>query len=417
MKKEAELVSTGAELLSGRSTNTHARLIGERVGRLGISLRRDTTVADDIDTIQQAVKDAAQRVDLVFVTGGLGPTNDDLSRDAVAALLGRRVVMDEPSLEQLRVRMERVGREMTPARQRQALIVEGAEVLPNSVGAAPGERIEQDGKTYILLPGPPAELRAILDEQVLPWLAVQWEDTAALRERILLVRGLGEGDVVPRFEQAAFPPPGITTAYCAGAGRLEVRLHPDPATSDADLDRAADQAAVLLEGFVYARERMDLEVLIGRQLVRKGASLATAESCTGGLIGERITAVSGSSAYYAGGIISYADAAKVRQLGVTPEALQRAGAVSEEVARQMAEGVRKQFDVAYGLAVTGIAGPEGGTPEKPIGLVYIALATPDGTEVIRNRFHGNRETIRERTCQAALTELLRSTESTRERTL
>lgn len=402
MNTKAELVSTGAELLSGRSVNTHARLLGERLGRIGIALTRDTTVPDDQAVIETAVREAAERVDLVFVSGGLGPTNDDVTRDALARLLHRRIVMDEAALRTLTERMTRAGRPMNEARARQALVLEGAAVLPNSAGAAPGERIEAHGIVYFVLPGPPAEFQSILDEHVMPWLT-QRVDPSALRERVLLVNGLGEADIVHRFEAADFPPGGIVTAYCAGAGRVEVRLHPESAaTPDAALDEAADRAAALLGEFVYARERIEPEALIGRLLTQRRRTLATAESCTGGLIGERITSVSGSSAYYLGGVISYADEVKIRELGVAEADLRREGAVSEIVARQMAEGVRRRFRADYGVAVTGIAGPTGGSPEKPVGLVFIALAHPGGADVARHVFPGNRETIREWTCRAAL---------------
>ena len=402
MNPRAELVSTGAELLSGRSVNTHARLLGERLGQLGIALQRDTTVPDVIDTIQETVRDALQRVDLVFVSGGLGPTNDDVTRDAVADLLGRRVVMDEASLHVLRERMTRAGRALNPARERQALIVEGAAALSNAVGAAPGERIEQEGKTLFLLPGPPPEFQAVLDDHVVPWLIERRVGDGALPEELLLLYGLGEADIVQRFESAGFPPDGVRTAYCAGAGRVEVRLLPEPGVGDEPLRAAADRAAELLGADVYARERIELEALVGGLLAEKQLTLATAESCTGGLIGERITSVGGSSAYYLGGLISYADEVKVRELGVDADALKRDGAVSEGVARQMAEGVRERFGADVGLAVTGIAGPAGGTPEKPVGLVYIAVAHLRGTDIRRNVFPGDRHTIREWTCRAAL---------------
>ncbi len=399
---QAELISTGAELLSGRSVNTHARLLGERLARLGIALRRDTTIPDDLRTIQRVLQDAMQRVDLVFVSGGLGPTNDDITRQAVAEILKRRVVTDEASLRTLRERMRRAGRAMNAARERQAQIVEGATALSNAVGAAPGQRIEYADKVLFLLPGPPAEFEAVLDDHVVPWLREQLAGGTALRERILLVCGLAEADIVQRFEAADFPPAGIATAYCAGAGRVEVRLHPDSDTSEAALDQATDRAAALLGEAVYARERVELEELVGHRLKAQGQTLASAESCTGGLIGERITSVSGSSAWYLGGIISYADAVKVRELGVDSEVLAREGAVSDAVVRQMAEGVRTRFAADYGLAVTGIAGPSGGTADKPVGLVHIAVAHPDGTTAERHVFPGNRATVREWTCRAAL---------------
>lgn len=399
---QAELVSTGAELLSGRSTNTHARVLGDELGRIGIVLARDTTVPDDVDVIRAAVQDALNRVDWVFVSGGLGPTSDDVTRDAVAGLLGRKMVMDGASLELLRQRMRQRGRETNPARERQALIVEGAVALSNAVGAAPGERIEHNGKTLFLLPGPPPELCAVLDDHVLPWLIERLGNKGAIRERVLSVHGLAEADMVQRFEAAHFPPPELDAAYCMAPGGVEVRLYPSDETDDEQLNCAADWAAELLGDHVYARERIALESLVGRLLTERKQTVATAESCTGGLIGARITSVHGSSAYYVGGVIAYADAVKFRELGVVRSDLEQEGAVSEMVARQMAVGVRDRFGADYGVAVTGIAGPSGGTEEKPVGLVYLAVAHGGGTEVRRHIFSGNRQTIREMTCITAL---------------
>lgn len=405
---EAELISTGAELLSGRSVNTHARDLGECLGRFGIRLTRDTTVGDDIETIQSAVRDAAQRVSLVFITGGLGPTNDDVTRDALARLVGQKIVMDKASLERLRERMRIANRPMTPARERQALVLSGARVLPNSAGAAPGEHVQAKGIDYFLLPGPPTEFRTILEEHIVPWLADQSKQGAGpLRERILLVHGLGEGDIVDRLEKANFPPAGIVTAYCAGAGRVEVRLHPTADTDDIALDQATDQAAALLGDSVYARQRVSLPQLVGQALLAAQATVATAESCTGGLIGAQLTHIAGSSAYFKGGIIAYADDVKEHQLSVEPSLLAEHGAVSEPVARAMAVGARQQLQADYAIAVTGIAGPGGGTKDKPVGLVYTAIATPDAVHVVRDIFPGNRETIREATCRNALMRLLR----------
>ena len=406
--RQAELVSTGAELLSGRSLNSHARLLGARLGELGITLERDTTVPDNVAVIRQAVADAASRVDLVFVSGGLGPTNDDITRNAVADLLGREVTTDAEALEHIRARTEKAGRQMTPGRARQALVVAGATAWLNPVGAAPGERIEQDGKVYILLPGPPPELSAILDEHVYPWLIEQCGGAVALRERVLLVQGIGEGDIIPLFEQAQFPPSGITTAYCAGAGRVEVRLHPAATTTDAALDAASDQAATLLHPHVYARERIEPEALVAKLLTRRQETVAVAESCTGGGLAHRLTEVPGSSAFFVGGVIAYSNAVKVEWCHVNPQTLETGGAVSAAVAQQLASGVRQCLATAYGVGITGIAGPDGASSEKPVGLVYIAVHGPDGLACQEYRFAGNRTTIREQAIRAALLLLRRN---------
>jgi nicotinamide-nucleotide amidase len=409
MIERAELVSTGAELLSGRSVNTHARLLGERLRAVGIELVRDTTVPDGLAVIRDAVAAALQRVELVFVSGGLGPTVDDLTRDALAELLGCGIVTDAAALAEMTERMERAGRVMNAARRRQALVVEGAEVLLNRVGAAPGQRLTTaDGKTVFLLPGPPNEFRYILGEYIEPWLRREQAGAGALRERLLLTQGIGESDIVQRFELAGFPPDGVMTAYCAGAGRVEVRLEPaGPEVADAVLDAAAEEAARLLVPYVYARERVALEDVIGRLLAERGQTLATAESCTGGMIGARLTAVPGSSVYYWGGVVAYADAVKAALLGVDEAVLRQEGAVSEPVAAQMADGVRQRLGADYGVSVTGIAGPGGGSAEKPVGLVYVGVADAAGVQVERFVYPGDRESIREATSRAALALLYR----------
>ncbi len=423
----AELISTGAELLNGRSVNRHARTLGERLGPLGIRIVRDTTVPDDLEQLTDALNGALDRVDLVFVTGGLGPTEDDLTRDAVAGVLGRRVIMSEDALRHVRERYQKYGRAMGPAGERQAQIVEGAEPLPNRIGAAPGERIEAGGKTLFLLPGPPAELETLLEDHVLPWLRNTLRGVAeGIPDQTYIVCGLGESDIVNRFEQDGFPPPGIAVAYCASAGRVEIRLSPgEPrapsasgATAPSDIRWEAIRARIreLLGENLVAEERIDMQEVIGRQLQEVGRTLATAESCTGGMLGERITSVSGSSAWYRGGLIAYADTMKIEWLGVSKKDVEREGAVSETVAQQMARGVRERFGADYGIGITGIAGPAGGTPQKPVGRVYIACADAGRAIVKSFDFPGNRTLIRERSCAAAMDMLRRFMMKREERT-
>jgi nicotinamide-nucleotide amidase len=398
----AELISTGDELLSGRSLNRHAQVLGERLGRIGIRLTRDTTIGDDRENIATTLRQALERTSLVIVSGGLGPTNDDVTRDAVAEVVGSRVVMDAYALRLLRDTFAKRGRPVTPARERQALIVEGATVLPNTPGIAPGELLAYDGKTIIMLPGPPVEFTAILDEHVMPWLGERTANRAALRERVLLTSGIAESDIVTHFQEAGFPPAGIHTAYCAGSGRVEIRLHPLGDTEDAALDHASDTVAALLGDYVYARERVTMETLIGQWLTSHAMSLATAESCTGGMIGARLTDVPGSSAYFKGGIVAYSNDIKARSLSVPTELLEKEGAVSAPVAEAMAVGTQKLFQADWAVSVTGIAGPGGGTEDKPVGLVYIAVAGPGSVGVEKFQFPGTREVVRECTVRAAL---------------
>lgn len=408
MNNHAELISTGAELLSGRTVNRHAQVLGDHLARIGLRLTRDTTVPDDYDGILDAVRSAWQRVRYVFVSGGLGPTSDDVTRDAVAGLLGRRVVMDPESLDYVRERFRQYGRKLTPAGERQALIVENAAALKNRVGAAPGERIEADDHVLFMLPGPPAEFLAVLTDHVMPWLADHVDKSLRVQERIYMVTGLGESDIVNRFEERGFPPAGTEIAYCAAPARVEIRLTAQGPTANATLDALDRELRGSLGDHIFAFERAGIEQVIGRLLLEKKQTLATAESCTGGELGQIITRVSGSSAYYLGGIIAYSNDVKMRELDIDPALLEQEGAVSEPVARAMATEVREQFKADYGIGITGVAGPTGGTADKPVGLVFIAVAGASGCAARRCLFPGTRDTIREWSAVTALDMLRRA---------
>lgn len=401
----AELVATGAELLIGRTVNTHAQRLGLALAPLGLGLSRETTLRDDPDAIAGAVREALARSTVVFVTGGLGPTCDDLTREALASALGRGIVADEPSLAAIRERCARLSQPMTDSRARQAGMLEGATALSNPVGAAPGQRIELDGgRVLFVLPGPPREFEAILAEHVLPWLRRRFPG-AAVAERVLMVCGLGESDVIERFASAGFDPAPLELAYCAGPGQLEIRLTGAPG-SEAVLEAATARAKEALGDNVYAETREDLAVVVGRRLRSAGLTVGTAESCTGGLVAQCLTAVPGSSAWFRGAIVAYANDVKERLLDVPAGLLAAHGAVSEPVARAMAEGARRRLGTDIALATTGVAGPDGGTPEKPVGLVWWALADAKGTLSRSRRFPGDRGLIRRWTAQFAL-DLLR----------
>ncbi|HBA83033.1 MAG TPA: competence/damage-inducible protein A [Verrucomicrobia bacterium] len=405
MKTQVELVATGSELLSGRIVNRHAQVLGEALLPLGLTLSRETSVPDDIQAIADAVRMALQRVDVVLVSGGLGATTDDVTREAVAELLGRRIVKDEASLSGLREKYKIFGRELSPISERQILVVEGSVVLPNPVGMAPGQRIESGGKVLFILPGPPREFNAVLSTHVLPWLQEAFRGALSVTQKILMVCGVGESDLAAQLEMEGFPPPGLDVAYCASGGRVEVRL---TATSDrqAVIDQASEVVRRVLGRHIFAEDRLTMEEVVGRLLLERRSTLATAESCTGGGIGQRITSVSGSSAYYMGGIIAYDNRVKISQLGVPETELAAQGAVSKEVAASMAQGVRQRLGADYGLSITGVAGPTGGTDEKPVGLVWMAVADAAGTVTSSRRFPGDRDWIRESSTLFAL-DLLR----------
>ena len=404
-RSSVELVTTGAELLSGRTVNRHAQTLGAALAPLGLRLVRDTTVPDDLAAIVEAIRGALARVDLVIVSGGLGPTSDDVTRDALGAIAGRTLVMDAEALRRIVDRYTRSGRAMNASVERHALVLEGAAVLQNSDGLAPGERLDLDGKTVFLLPGPPREFQSVLNEHVLPWLRAHAAGTPPA-VRLFQVCGIGESDIVTRLTPLGFPPPGLDdVAYCAQPGRVEIRLSAPPA-QQAALEQAARQVRDGLGANIFAEARVELAAVVAQLLLARGATLATAESCTGGLVGHRLTNLSGSSAWYLGGVVAYANASKVRDLGVPAATIEREGAVSEATARAMAEGVRARFGSDFGLAVTGIAGPTGGTPEKPVGLVWMAVADARGTAAWQRRFAGSRDVNKDWASQMAI-DLLR----------
>jgi nicotinamide-nucleotide amidase len=311
-------------------------------------------------------------------------------------LLDRELEVDEEALEAIRRKCEERGLAFSEARQRQALVVSGAEVLPNSVGAAPGERLEVGSSVLFMLPGPPDEFHAVLHEQIVPRLQKQEEVRAG---HIFMVCGLAEADMIERFEEKKFPPAGVNVAFCAAPGRIEVRLS---AETEETIGTAVTAARAILGATVFAEARRTMEEVVGALLSDRNETLAVAESCTGGLLGHRLTNVSGSSNYFMGGVLAYSNESKCRDLGVEESTLQAVGAVSTEVAQQMAAGVRDRFDSTYGLGITGIAGPSGGTEEKPVGLVYIGLSSPDGTVTRRFTFGGGRARVKQWSSQMAL---------------
>lgn len=403
---DIELVCTGNELLNGRSVNTHARWLGGRLEDLGFRLVRESTVGDAECEIVTAVRDAFRRSTIVIVSGGLGPTCDDLTREAIAGLLGRQLIEDADSLERLRRRYAAVGREVTQSRRRQALIVEGAVALANSAGAAPGQRIEVDDRTIFLLPGPPREFQAIFEEHIVPWFRARFPEARPPARAIFQLCGVPESDAVERLAAAGFSPEPLELAYCASPGNLEIRLR----GSADQLGLVAEKAEVIRRLFrddIYNEGREDLAAVVVRALATAGATVAVAESCTGGGLGRRLTAIPGSSAVFRGGVIAYANDIKERLLGVPADVLAREGAVSAATAEHMAAGARERFGASHAVAITGIAGPSGGTPEKPVGLIFIAVADAAGTVVRRCQFLGDRDLIRLWSEQYALDTLRR----------
>ncbi len=416
MKSDVELVSTGSELLSGRTVNTHAQTLADKIRPFGLRLTRDTTVGDDLAAIADCVRSALARVDIVFVSGGLGGTSDDLTRDALIQIVGGGLVQYPAALAALERRYAAMGRPVTDVARRQTLILDRGEGLLNPVGLAPGMAIELSAalvggvsnpakKMIFVLPGPPREFVGVLEKEIFPRLGKMGLPVFQALENLLECTGLGETEIAERLEKIGLPTPEIEVGYCAAMGQIEVRLTVAPEHA-ALLAEKTPAARAALGAAVYAESRIGLEEAVGRLLAVQKKTLATAESCTGGLIGHRLTQIPGSSAYFLGGVIAYANASKVRDLAVPQALIEKHGAVSEEVARAMAEGVRARFGADFGLATTGIAGPEGGSAAKPVGTVWFALAAAAGTSAKHRCFPTTRENVKLWSSQLAL-DLLR----------
>ncbi len=409
---DIELVTVGTELLLGFTVDTNGAELGRALAAAGVRVVRRTSVGDGAAEVRAAVSEALARTGAVLTTGGLGPTRDDLTKAEVAALFGLPLEFREDLWTTLLERYQRVGRMPTENNRCQAEVPRGATVLVNRWGSAPGLWIEgalPDGRPglAILLPGVPREMRQLLEHEVLPRLAPRAAGRV-IRSRTLRTSGIPESTLAERIgdvEQVLAP---LTLAYLPGTSGVDLRVTAwdfEPA----EADRRLDQALELLESRaagVYGRDGADLAAVVLERLCARGMTVVTAESCTGGLVGARITSVSGSSAAYLGGVVAYDNRVKEEQLGVPAGILAAHGAVSEPVAAAMADGARARLGSDWALAVTGVAGPGGGTPEKPVGLVWIAVAGPEGTTARQLRLFGGREEVRLRAADAALALLL-----------
>lgn len=404
----AEIIAIGSELLTPERADTNSLWLTEKLNQLGIEVKLKTIVGDDDARLEGAIRDALKRSRVVIATGGLGPTEDDITRKAAARALGRRLILDDRVLEAIRERFNRLGREMPEINARQAMVIEGAEVLPNPHGTAPGLYVEHEGRSVILLPGPPREMQPMFETYVRPKLEARAGNTRVVR-RILRVVGLGESAVDERIAPVYTRYKNPTTTILFNRAEVEIHLTARAATereAELLLDGLAGQLEERLGDAIFAFRGETMEEVVGLKLAVGGYTLAVAESCTGGLIAQRLTDVPGASAYFIEGVVAYSNEAKIRTLGVPRELIERCGAVSAPVAEAMAEGVRRRAGTDFGLAVTGIAGPSGGTEDKPVGLVFVALADDAHTEHRRLMLTGDRQLIRWRASQAAL-DLLR----------
>ncbi len=404
----AEIIAIGSELLAPDRTDTNSLWLTEKLNRLGIEVKLKTIVGDDDARLEEAIKDAVRRSKVVITTGGLGPTEDDITRKIAARALGRRLLLDEAVLADIRLRFQNFGVAMPERNSRQAMVIEDAEVLPNPNGTAPGMFIEHQGTAIVLLPGPPREMRPMFENHVSPKLSGRVGSFRVMR-RLLRVAGLGESAVDEKIAHIYTQYDNPQTTILFNQSEIEIHLTArgrTEAEADALLDRLSGQIEERLGNAVFSFAGETMEEVVGLKLSVGGYTVSVAESCTGGLIAQRLTDVPGSSKYFIEGVVAYANDAKTRDLDVEPIMLLEHGAVSAPVAEAMAEGIRKRAGTDFGLSVTGIAGPGGGTEEKPVGLVYIALADEVKTEHRKLQLPGDRNLIRWRASQAAL-DLLR----------
>jgi nicotinamide-nucleotide amidase len=410
-----ELVNTGSELMLGRVLNTHQQWICRQLADMGWVVRRQVAVADTGKEICAAVCEALERADLAIVTGGLGPTSDDLTRELIAEMLGRKLVMNEEIRKEIARFFTSRNRPQPVRTEVQALVPEGAIVLPNSQGTAPGLAMEVPPGIYrgtkswlIMLPGPPRELRPMWTEHVVPLLKREFAVAENFVCRTLKTTGIGESRVeeiiVKHLDEQVKG--GLEIGYCARTGEVDVRFVCRGTNASACVAAAEKITRRLLRDHVYGVDDEQLETVIVRLLTERKQTLALAESCTGGFIANRITNVPGASAVLLAGLVTYSNEAKQQFVEVSPSTLKEHGAVSEAVAREMVEGARLRTGADYAISVTGIAGPSGGTPEKPVGTVFIGLATPTTTCVVHKVNSFDRETFKYVTSQQAL-EILR----------
>jgi nicotinamide-nucleotide amidase len=404
----AEIIAIGSELLTPFRQDTNSLYLTEKLNRLGVEVVLKTIVGDSRERLVSVAQHALFRSDIVIFMGGLGPTEDDLTREAVAEALGLELHRDLEILTRLEQRFVSRGYKFTPNNHKQADLIAGATVLPNANGTAPGQwisgRYEGRERLIILLPGPPFELKALFDEQCFDRLRNKLPP-AYIATRVLKIAMMGESLVDSRAAPIYKGFTDVQTTILAGAGEIQFNLFKRADSleaAQARVDELADAIEDELQDAVYSSNGESLEQIVGYYLQMRNSTLAAAESCTGGLLAERITSISGSSRYFVGGAVVYSNELKTQFADVPAELIAKHGAVSREVAASLAEGIRKRCESTLGVSITGVAGPTGGTEEKPVGLVYVGLASEGRTEVVERKFPGDRKRIRWFSSQQAL---------------
>jgi len=401
---KAEIIAVGSELLTPDRMDTNSLFLTEELNKLGIEVVRKTIVGDNRDLLAETFRDALDRVPLILASGGLGPTEDDLTRETVADLLGRKLILNDAILRYIEGRFRQLGREMPPVNVRQAMVPEGAEVMDNPHGSAPGLWLEDKGRCIALLPGPPRELKPMVQEQVLPRLEKR-RSGVRMFHRELRVAGLGESALDQRIKPIYKRYSDVNTTILAAPGEIQIHLRmwtKDETQAQKRLDEILQGFDLALTDRIFSRDGSSMEEVIARLLTMNNSTISAAESCTGGLLAERLTSIAGSSSYFLGGVVCYSNDLKTAWVSVPPELIQAKGAVSSEVAMALADGIRRSSGSTLGVGITGVAGPGGGSEEKPVGTVHIALSHAGGVKERAARFPGDREAIRWHASQLAL---------------
>jgi nicotinamide-nucleotide amidase len=405
---DAEIIAVGSELLTPHRQDTNSLYLTEQLNGLGVEVRYKCIVGDDADALTAAAKLAMRRSDIIIFTGGLGPTEDDLTREAVADALGLKLQRDPEIIAKLEQRFAKRGIKMSANNAKQADVLTGAALLPNSLGSAPGQWIggKYDGhdRLVMLLPGPPYELKALFEAECMPRLRARIA-VQHIASRTLKMAMIAESQVDARVAPIYKTYADVQTTILAGGGEIQLHLRcrkDSQAEAEARVEDLAEKIEDEMGEAIFSRKGETIEQIVSYLLQMRSMTLAVAESCTGGMLAERITALNGSSRYFLGGAVVYSNELKTQFANVPKALIDQHGAVSREVAAAMAEGIRKRCVASYGVGITGVAGPGGGTEQKPVGLVYIALASEEGTQVVERNFPGDRQRIRQFSTEQAL---------------
>jgi nicotinamide-nucleotide amidase len=392
---KAEILAVGTELLMGQIVNTNAQYISSKLPDVGVGVYYHSVVGDNPDRLKESLKLALERSDVVITTGGLGPTQDDLTKETIADVFGKKMVLHQESLDDIKKFFKKLGRNMTINNEKQAYMPEDCIILKNNNGTAPGCIIEEGEKFVVMLPGPPSEMKPMFNDYVMPYF--KKKSTFSIESSFLRVFGIGESAMETQIIDLIDGQTNPTIATYAKEGEVTLRVSAKiQEGEDAKLimQPVIDEIKKRAGDCLYSDSDQPLDVVVANLLLEKNITISTAESCTGGLISETLTNISGISKVFIGGAVTYSNESKVELLGVNNQTLQNCGAVSRETATEMAEGIRKRLKTDIGVSITGIAGPKGGTPEKPVGLVFIGLATDNGTITKELRLLGNRNRIR-----------------------